>query len=263
MVELKKFYVYELVDPRSDEVFYVGKGQGQRGNQHVMEVRRDHNLEGGKRERIKEIIDSGMEAEVRVVGRFEEESDAFAVEATLITWVYGVDNLTNVQTGHGSTTIRKKGYLGTLEGLDIPWANRADRFYLDAMSQAREEKDIQQLLRYLKEFMEAELSIEFSELDNSDPGITRIWGNLGSVSLRLGANHGGKNPSIVFRLECNEASDKPVFRRICKQAKLEYVGQRKRMATYSDIEGWKDFAELARRLRGLIQIVRAVQVGQG
>ena len=32
---LRKFYVYDLIDPRDLRTFYVGKGQGDRVSQHL------------------------------------------------------------------------------------------------------------------------------------------------------------------------------------------------------------------------------------
>ena len=38
VIKLKQFYVYVLIDPRDNEVFYVGKGQGERAFQHERDV---------------------------------------------------------------------------------------------------------------------------------------------------------------------------------------------------------------------------------
>lgn len=51
------FYVYELIDPRTDWVFYVGKGQGRRAWQHEQAVRRgDLSKNARKSAVISEII---------------------------------------------------------------------------------------------------------------------------------------------------------------------------------------------------------------
>jgi hypothetical protein len=35
-IEKLGYYVYLLIDPRNDKVFYVGKGKGNRVNQHLL-----------------------------------------------------------------------------------------------------------------------------------------------------------------------------------------------------------------------------------
>ena len=56
-----------------------------------------------------------------VLGRFDTEQEAYAVEATLIHWVYGHENLTNIQAGHGWRHIRPKAQgFSELQGIDIP-----------------------------------------------------------------------------------------------------------------------------------------------
>lgn len=63
-------------------------------------------LPSGKRQRIKDILDSSMAPIELIVARFETEDEAFAVEAMLINLVYGFDNLTNLNRGHGSSFMR-------------------------------------------------------------------------------------------------------------------------------------------------------------
>jgi hypothetical protein len=91
-----RFYVYELVDPRDQSVFYVGKGKDRRMFQHASEAR------GGKRglkcDRIRQIYASGHVLVEREVARFLDEDDAYNFEADLIA-DYGLENLTNVIPG--------------------------------------------------------------------------------------------------------------------------------------------------------------------
>ena len=117
---LLPYYVYLLLDPmQGNTPFYVGKGTGTRVASHVAEVRRLLALESalstgtdaaglpsGKRQRIKDILDSSLAPIELIVARFETEDEAFAVEATLINLVYGFDNLTNLNRGHGSSFMR-------------------------------------------------------------------------------------------------------------------------------------------------------------
>jgi hypothetical protein len=118
---LLPYYVYLLLDPvQGNTPFYVGKGTGTRVNSHVAEVRRMLTLESSlpagtaagaglpsvKRRRIMDILGSSLAPIELIVARFETEDEAFAVEATLINLVYGFDNLTNLNRGHGSSFMR-------------------------------------------------------------------------------------------------------------------------------------------------------------
>src|SRR5690554_5696375 len=76
-------YVYALRDPRNNEVFYVGKGVGDRVHAHVREA-----LGAGdaaKLLRIHEIHDAGREVEHNILrSGLASEDEAFTVEQALI-----------------------------------------------------------------------------------------------------------------------------------------------------------------------------------
>jgi len=141
-VDLLPYYVYELRDPRNNRTFYVGKGKNHRIFQHRPAGQTDSDNddvcnpqeESRKQALIREIQDECQRDCHRVViGRFETEAEAFAVEASLIKWVYGIDNLTNSVHGHRHKNIRdhrQQGEMFDLEeknqcypsepGLDVP-----------------------------------------------------------------------------------------------------------------------------------------------
>lgn len=100
----KRYYVYRLVDPRTYETFYVGKGCGNRVFQHVNDVRnliknnKNEDEFSLKEQRIAEIITSGKNV-ISIIHRWGlSENEAFEVEAALIDAYPG---LANVQKGHG------------------------------------------------------------------------------------------------------------------------------------------------------------------
>lgn len=137
LIPLLPFYVYVLMHPFTKEVFYVGKGKGTRMQQHSREVKLKmavgEDLTSSKHQKIKEIMDFSGELLELVVARFETESEAFAVESTLIKWVYGFDALTNAVHGRGSEFIREKNNFNQSESLDIPAPVRInDGSYRDA-----------------------------------------------------------------------------------------------------------------------------------
>lgn len=90
------FYVYTLTDPRTDAVFYVGKGSGQRSAHHEAEARRG--LHSAKCDRIREIWSCGLQVKRSVVMRTDDENEALDAEYELIESI-GLDRLTNVLPG--------------------------------------------------------------------------------------------------------------------------------------------------------------------
>lgn len=145
---LLPYYVYILLNPLRDNTpFYVGKGTGQRVGAHNRDVDRllreqkleiessqEQEEEGDEpldepslSEKQKEIIaikDSGKQPLEVIVGRYKTEEQAFAVEATLMHFMFDHKTLTNIARGHGSRFIR----------------TRAD--FDEIIRDAREQKDI-------------------------------------------------------------------------------------------------------------------------
>lgn len=90
-----RFYVYRLVDPRDDSVFYVGKGQGSRMYAHEKEVlngRATHNAR--KIERIVAIHACGARVRHEKVRDGLLEAEAMALECELIAATLGLTNMT-------------------------------------------------------------------------------------------------------------------------------------------------------------------------
>lgn len=93
---MTRFYVYELIDPRTDKVFYVGKGQNDRVDQHEIEAAR-----GGQSHKcnlIRKIKASGNKVKKNIVQRFSDENEAYSFETKRISEI-GLENLTNVMPG--------------------------------------------------------------------------------------------------------------------------------------------------------------------
>jgi hypothetical protein len=99
-VELR-YYVYFLRDPRSEQVFYVGKGKGNRLFDHVA-CAIDAPTESDKLVLIRDIHATGKEVEHFILRHGMDEDTAFEVEAAVIDFV-GLNALANVQGGHYST----------------------------------------------------------------------------------------------------------------------------------------------------------------
>ncbi len=93
------YYVYELADPRTNQVFYVGKGKGARINAHEAEARKG--IASPKCDRIRQIEAEGLGVVKRKVAHFSDEQEAFDYEAELVCQ-YGLENLANLQHGGGA-----------------------------------------------------------------------------------------------------------------------------------------------------------------
>ena len=99
------YYVYILVDPTNDSIFYVGKGTGQRLLAHGYEamLKADPGPRSSKVARIREIRAAGHEPRIDVVRHGLREDEALLVEAALIDCLAG---LTNKVAGHGAAVGR-------------------------------------------------------------------------------------------------------------------------------------------------------------
>ena len=99
---LNGYYVYTLIDPRDDRVFYVGKGFGNRVFSHEAESGKSDKSEKKKLQKIREIEADGFFVKRLIVNWGLSEEEAFAAEATLINLLSYIPDiqLTNEVAGH-------------------------------------------------------------------------------------------------------------------------------------------------------------------
>ena len=109
VIEQLQYYVYRLIDPRTGQTFYVGKGKGNRVYAHINDAlksfdgqsyeSKDEDEISEKIKQIREIKAAGLEV-IHVIQRYGlTEKEAFEVEAALIDCYPG---LTNIQGGYSS-----------------------------------------------------------------------------------------------------------------------------------------------------------------
>ncbi|MFH0892787.1 MAG: hypothetical protein V1867_08530 [Candidatus Falkowbacteria bacterium] len=100
-IEKLGYYVYLLTDPRKDKVFYVGKGRGNRINQHLLGVleEKENEMTKEKIRTIKEIQKAGLDVGLVVLRHGLAEKEAFEVECAVIDLI-GKEKLTNIVNGH-------------------------------------------------------------------------------------------------------------------------------------------------------------------
>lgn len=95
---LAGFYVYALIDPRDDRVFYIGKGKGTRYAAHYREWMKSRVVNGPKFERIGAIVAEGKKPETVCLQDGLSEAAAFQLERELIRAI-GRKALTNAVGG--------------------------------------------------------------------------------------------------------------------------------------------------------------------
>ena len=100
-----KWYVYELIDPRDGEPFYVGKGCKDRIKHHEREARKQLGVCSEKVLRIKDIWSEGKKVVHKFVAYFWSEQAAYDFEAELIA-DYTIDALSNINKSGGGVYIR-------------------------------------------------------------------------------------------------------------------------------------------------------------
>ncbi|MCO6045923.1 hypothetical protein NG895_18645 [Aeoliella sp. ICT_H6.2] len=91
-----KYYVYLYIDPRNEQVFYIGKGKGNRAFVHLKGTR-----DNDKVRRITELRKLNLEPRIEILKYGLTEKEALLVEATAID-LLDISNLTNAARGHGS-----------------------------------------------------------------------------------------------------------------------------------------------------------------
>lgn len=104
-------YVYALVDPRDNKIFYVGKGRGNRVFQHAQEAKASDSTQvaSEKIQQILNILTEDKDVKCFILRHHLEATNAdevgFTIESTIIdllnSGLVSVDfNLTNDQSGH-------------------------------------------------------------------------------------------------------------------------------------------------------------------
>jgi len=107
-----KYYVYQLIHPKTNRPFYIGKGTGDRAYTHNRF--KDDNGNPYKDRVIQKLHKEGLEPVVDIVKYFENEQEAYDYEEQL-TESIGLDNLTNMVIGARPPT--KKGWTPSAETL--------------------------------------------------------------------------------------------------------------------------------------------------
>lgn len=94
----KEFYTYVMVDPRTDTIFYVGKGKGDRMKRHLSEAKGGYHQNKKLANKINNILKANLEVEFIKILETDIEEEAFNKEVELIAEI-GLSNLCNLTEG--------------------------------------------------------------------------------------------------------------------------------------------------------------------
>jgi uncharacterized protein len=100
VIEKLGYYVYLLIDPTTEKVFYVGKGIGNRLFAHINSAITSPQ-DSDKLEKIRFIQSQGLQVKHSIIRHGLTEKEAFEVEAALIEFI-GIQELTNLVIGRAS-----------------------------------------------------------------------------------------------------------------------------------------------------------------
>ena len=120
LIALGDCYVYGLVDPRTDKLFYIGKGTSNRVFEHEKESLSSPKSDKLKLKTINEIVAAGLEVKKIIINSNLSEKEAFAAEASLINIFNYISDmmLTNIVAGHHSSGVLTVEEFERINGAD-------------------------------------------------------------------------------------------------------------------------------------------------
>lgn len=111
------YYTYFLIDPRTSDIFYVGKGKGKRLADHAKLAARGNVDNAKKFERITSIMADKKKVIEVVFSTHQSESDAFSVEKAAIRLLrdHGLTNISGgVVTNEDKAKIQAQYFLDNM-----------------------------------------------------------------------------------------------------------------------------------------------------
>jgi len=241
---MKQYYVYVLIDPLNDEFFYVGKGKGRRAEEH--EKANTNRIENDKNNHIESIQERKSHNKVknRVIGRFDTEDEAFAVESVLIKWMYGLHSLTNEVHGHRHKNIRPFGNLDEIQDLDIEKKiNQNDGLFTKELMIGNDIYNIEDKLTHLRsELLKFNPKLKISSPDLTRPKDPAIYIEINKFTkCQLILNASG-NDTVIFNIRPSDNKKNSRERFILDYDKNSgngtYDVKVKKTAPYLKLKGW-------------------------
>lgn len=128
-----KYYVYALAENTGKglDVFYIGKGEGNRVFSHQKEAGGNPKLENEKVNRIRRIENNGGVVIRLMICWHLTEDEAFAAESAMINLLNFLGKLTNIVSGHGSAheayEVKSFAHLHGAQEIDASFFDKDDK----------------------------------------------------------------------------------------------------------------------------------------
>jgi hypothetical protein len=141
-IDIDEFYLYVYLDPRKPgsyqfnyyhfefEPIYIGKGKNYRKNDHIYECRLNNSVNKKKINKIRKILNIGLEPIIKIIDKSSSEAEIFKKEIYLIDLIGRHDenrgslcNLTNGGdgvSGYKWTEEQRKTFIETRTGKNHP-----------------------------------------------------------------------------------------------------------------------------------------------
>lgn len=104
---IKGYYVYFLINPINNQIFYIGKGKKNRAAQHLKDVLKQQENNVFKRNEIEKILKQNKKPLIKIFCNCaEDENLTYRIETKLIRRLY--NSLTNISQNEDDLVIRKQ-----------------------------------------------------------------------------------------------------------------------------------------------------------
>lgn len=142
------FYVYFLIDPLDDKIFYVGKGKGNRAKAHEIEAKKNTFNNASKIKKIRSIWDQNNDVKIIVFCDDLQEKQAFYLEKAFIDSFK--ETLTNLADGNRSEYDRLLDWALAVKPTVKPfdkWINERSRTSIEIEMYHKLTEEIDRIIR--------------------------------------------------------------------------------------------------------------------
>lgn len=148
------FYIYAYYEPERAEPFYIGKGTGNRSNEHLKET--CLNLNDRFHKKLRKLINDGFQPDIEIIVDNLNETDSFEIERRLIKQYGKIENggtLYNMTDGgegisglnHSQESIEKMRMASTGRKLSVEARNKISQNSIDSWTDQRRKEQSERL----------------------------------------------------------------------------------------------------------------------